>query len=306
MRVVFMGTPDFAVPVLAELIAAGYNVVAAVSQPDREKDKKGNVIPTPVKKYATEHGINCLQSNKISLQVDDLRALKPDVMITAAFGQLLSEKVLKVAPLGVLNVHASLLPKYRGSSPIQTAILCGEKQTGVTIMKTDIGMDTGDVVAIRSLEIQPNDTSLTLTNKLSELGAKLLAEVLPKYASGEIVPVKQNHELASGCKKIVKQDGVINWNLSATEINNKIRAYNPWPTAFTYLNGEMLKIYSADVDNVGGTPGAVTADGNKMRVACGSGSLLLGSVQLPGKKIMPVADFLRGHKIFPDTVLTNG
>ncbi len=305
MRLIFMGTPEFAVPVLDTLFARGYEIVAAVSQPDREKDKKGNLLETPVKNYALSHGILCLQYDKISQHVAELRELKPDIMITAAYGQLLSDEVLGVPPLGILNVHASLLPKYRGSSPVQSAILCGETETGVTIMKTESGMDTGDIVSVKKVKIEETDTADSLSGKLSEAGAKLLSETLPDYAAGKIALKKQNSDLATYCKKITKSDGIINWNLSAREIACKIRAYNSWPVATSYLHGVAFKIYEARECEICGTPGAVTVKNGEMIVACGAGSIKPTVVQLPGKRAMNIAEFLRGHKLEEGTVLKN-
>lgn len=304
MRIVFLGTPEFAVPVLDKLIECGHEIAAVISQPDREKDKKGRILPTPVKQYAVEHGLKCLQFEKLSREVDELKKLSPDVMITAAYGQLLTEQVLSVPKLGVLNVHASVLPKYRGSSPIQSAILSGDEETGVTIMKTEIGMDTGDIVAIRRLPILPQDTAGTLSDKLSLLGAELLAEILPDYGAGKITPVPQRHDLATRCKKISKADGVIDWSRPAHEIVCKVRAYNPWPIAYTYLDGVPLKIYQASVVNeTVGKAGEIKVSGNTMTVACGSGSVSLCKIQLPGKKALPIDEFLRGCKPADKTVL---
>lgn len=306
MRLVFLGTPDFAVPVLDKLVSVGFEIAAVISQPDREKDKKGNLLATPVKRYAESHGLTCLQFDKVSQHVEELKSLAPDVMVTVAYGQILSREVLAVPRFGVLNVHASLLPKYRGSSPIQSAILCGERVTGVTIMKTDIGMDTGDIVAVREVSITPADNSATLSDKLAAVGADLLARVLPDYASGKITPVPQKHEETTACKKIAKADGLIDWTLSAREIACKVRAYNPWPIAFTYLDGVMLKIYGAtECDETLGKPGTVYVSGDTVKVACGKGSLVLDTLQLPGKRVLPACEFARGRKNLNGSVLKN-
>ena len=303
MRLIFMGTPEFAVPILDALYCGGHEIVAVVSQPDREKDKKGNILATPVKRYALSHGILCLQYDRISQHVTELKELEPQIMITAAYGQLLSKEVLEVPPFGILNVHASLLPKYRGSSPVQSAILCGETTTGVTIMKTELGMDTGDIVSVAEVKIAETDTADSLSEKLSNAGAKLLAETLPEYAAGRITPKKQNSELATYCKKIVKADGIIDWTLSAREIAHKIRAYNSWPVASTFLHGAAFKIYEAKECDRRGEPGSVTVENGEMFVGCGVGSIKPAVVQLPGKKAMGIAEFLRGHKIEKGTVL---
>ncbi len=305
MRIVFLGTPEFAVPVLDALRAAGHEIAAVISQPDREKDKKGNVMATPVKQCAIRLGIPCLQFEKVSDHVSELIALAPDVLITAAYGQLLKQSVLEAAPFGVLNVHASLLPKYRGSSPIQSAILAGDTVTGVTIMKTDIGMDTGDILSVRRVPIAATDTSDSLSRKLAELGAALLTETLPLYAAGKIKPRKQAAEEATHCKKITKADGRIDWNRSAREIACRIRAYNPWPIAYSYLDGQPLKIYEAEECAAQGVPGTLHVSGDTLTVVCGDNGLRLLRVQLPGKKVLAATEFVRGRKNLQGTVLKN-
>lgn len=307
MRVVFMGTPEFAVPVLDALVSNGFHVVGVISQPDREKDKKGNLLPTPVKTYALSHGLTCLQFDKVSDHTEELRVLAPDVAITAAYGQLLRADVLTVPKYGILNVHASLLPKYRGSSPIQSAILCGETVTGVTLMKTELGMDTGDMLAVCEVPILPTDTAGSLSEKLSKAGAELLIRSLPEYVAGKIRPIAQDDAQATYCKKIGKSDGLIDWTMNAQEIFCKIRAYNPWPIAYSFYNGVPFKIYAAEeTDESFGAAGKICVVNQKMYVACGKGSLCPILVQLPGKKVLPVADFLRGHKIPQGSVLNNG
>ena len=297
MRIIFMGTPAFAVPVL-EALARVHTVVAVVSQPDREKDKKGNLLPTPVKVCAGALGIPCLQPEKVGAHVDELKAYTPDVLITAAFGQLLPQGVLDAAPRGVLNVHASLLPAYRGSSPISAAILAGETQTGVTIMQTALGMDSGDILLAKACAIENSDTTATLTEKLSVLGANLLIEALEKLEKGEITPTPQDETKVSFCKKIVKSDGLLDFSLSASVLARKVRAYNPWPIAYATYNGAPLKIYEAEeAEASGGECGTLLVSRDTLTVRCGEGALKLLTVQLPGKKAMPAAEFLRGHRL---------
>ena len=306
MRIVFMGTPDFAVPVLDALIAAGHEIAAVVSQPDREKDKKGNLLPTPVKKYAVEHALHVLQYDRIGDHVAALAALRPDVMITAAFGQLLPPDVLTIAPYGVLNVHASLLPLYRGASPVQSALLAGETQTGVTIMRTDIGMDSGELLSRAVVSIAPFDTAQTLSETLSAQGARLLVQTLYKLEAGEIDAVPQDPAKATYCKKIRKADGLVDWDLSAQEIACRVRAFNPWPSAYTYLDGALLKIHAATaVEGNFGAAGSIVCENGCLTVACGVGGLQLHTVQLAGKKAMSAEEFLRGRKITAGTVLRN-
>lgn len=306
MRIVFMGTPEFAVPVLDAIVKAGHEVVSVISQPDREKDKKGNTLYTPVKQYALQHSLPCFQFEKVSLHTEELKNMRPDVIITAAFGQLLSADVLEIAEYGVLNVHASLLPKYRGSSPIQSAILAGESVTGVTVMKTELSMDTGDMLLKTEVAIEDTDTAETLSYKLSFAGADLIVKVLDKLGTNNIKSEKQIESQATYCKKIAKANGLIDWNKPATEIACMVRAYNPWPVAFTYLEGVPLKIYSVKVnmkDN--GVAGTVKAGISNIKVFCGEGSVLPEKVQLPGKKVLSIADFLRGRRIPDGCVLKN-
>ncbi len=306
MRIVFMGTPDFAVPVLDALIAAGHEIAAVVSQPDREKDRKGNLLPTPVKAFALQRGLAVLQFERVSDHVGELRSLAPDVMITAAYGQLLRAEVLTVAPYGVLNVHASLLPLYRGASPVQSALLAGETKTGVTVMQTALGMDTGDMLGVTAVPIDVTDTAQTLSQKLAAEGARLLVRILYKLAAGEIVPVPQDDTKATYCKKIVKADGRIDWRLPARDIVCRVRAYNPWPAAFTVYKGVPLKILAAAaVDGDFGAAGNVTAENDTLTVACGEGGVRLLCVQSAGKKAMSAAEFLRGNKVPSGTVLEN-
>lgn len=293
-----MGTPSFAVPVL-EALHKTHTVVAVVSQPDREKDKKGRLLPTAVKSCALSLGIPCLQVEKVGEHVDELKAYAPDVLITAAFGQLLPQSILDLAPRGVLNVHASLLPLYRGSSPIAAAILAGDAQTGVTVMQTALGMDSGDILSTEACAIEKNDTTATLTEKLSLLGANLLCKTLAKLEKGEITPMPQDAEKATYCKKIVKSDGLLDFSLPASVLARKVCAYNPWPITYALLNGVPLKIYEAEAAECGKTcaEGTLIAGRDALSVRCGEGALKLLTVQLPGKKAMGAAEFLRGHRI---------
>lgn len=304
MRIVFMGTPEFAVPVLDALVQAGHEIVAVVTQPDREKDKKGNLLPTPVKRYALLHALCVMQYDRVSDHIPELAALRPDVMVTAAYGQLLRAEVLHVATLGVLNVHASLLPAWRGASPVQSCLLAGERYTGVTVMRTDVGMDTGDMLSSVSVPIEEDDNAQTLTEKLALAGARLLTDTLPPYKEGKITPVPQENDKATYCKKITKADGLIDWRLSAREIACRVRAFYPWPTAYTYLDGDLFKILAARaMDGSFGTAGEIACCGDEPIVACGEGGLQLVRVQAAGKKAMTAAEFLRGKKIAQGTVL---
>lgn len=303
MRVVFLGTPEFAVPSLDALYEHA-EVVGAVCQPDRERDRKGRIIEGAVKRRAEELGIPVYQFEKIRRDgVETLRALAPDVMITCAYGQILSQEILDIAPLGVLNVHGSVLPKYRGSAPIQRALINGEKKTGVTIMKTDIGMDTGAIMSMEELEINGDDYVGDLYEKLSCVGADLLIKTLDGYLSGEIIPVPQNDALATQAPPLKKEEAYLDFTRSAESVRNVIRGFGYGVCEF---RDEQLKIYRAEAiddcgENTAGT--VVTAVKHDFIVACGSGALAISELQACGKKRMKTADFLNGVHVMPGEIL---
>lgn len=303
MRVVFLGTPEFAVPSLDALYEHA-EVVGAVCQPDRERDRKGRIIEGAVKRRAEELGIPVYQFEKIRRDgVETLRALAPDVMITCAYGQILSQEILDIAPLGVLNVHGSVLPKYRGSAPIQRALINGEKKTGVTIMKTDIGMDTGAILSMEELEINGDDYVGDLYEKLSCVGADLLIKTLDGYLSGEIIPVPQNDALATQAPPLKKEEAYLDFTRSAESVRNVIRGFGYGVCKF---RDEQLKIYRAEAiddcgENTAGT--VVTAVKHDFIVACGSGALAISELQACGKKRMKTADFLNGVHVMPGEIL---
>lgn len=303
MRVVFLGTPEFAVPSLDALYEHA-EVVGAVCQPDRERDRKGRIIEGAVKRRAEELGIPVYQFEKIRRDgVETLRALAPDVMITCAYGQILSQEILDIAPLGVLNVHGSVLPKYRGSAPIQRALINGEKKTGVTIMKTDIGMDTGAILSMEELEINGDDYVGDLYEKLSCVGADLLIKTLDGYLNGEIIPVPQNDALATQAPPLKKEEAYLDFTRSAESVRNVIRGFGYGVCEF---RDEQLKIYRAEAiddcgENTAGT--VVTAVKHDFIVACGSGALAISELQACGKKRMKTADFLNGVHVMPGEIL---
>lgn len=303
MRVVFLGTPEFAVPSLDALYEHA-EVVGAVCQPDRERDRKGRIIEGAVKRRAEELGIPVYQFEKIRRDgVETLCALAPDVMITCAYGQILSQEILDIAPLGVLNVHGSVLPKYRGSAPIQRALINGEKKTGVTIMKTDIGMDTGAILSMKELEINGDDYVGDLYEKLSCVGADLLIKTLDGYLSGEIMPVPQNDALATQAPPLKKEEAYLDFTRSAESVRNVIRGFGYGVCEF---RDEQLKIYRAEAidgcgENTAGT--VVTAVKHDFIVACGSGALAISELQACGKKRMKTADFLNGVHVIPGEIL---
>lgn len=296
MRIVFMGTPDFAVAVLEKIIDK-HEVAAVVSQPDRAKNRKGELMPTPTKQFATLHGIKTYQFDRIKNHVEELRGFNADVYVTAAYGQMLSQEIIDLPRFGIINVHASLLPKYRGSSPIQTAILNGDSETGVTIMQTSAGMDSGDILAARSVAID-NMTTGELSERLAQVGADLLLEVLNEIQCGKIKRTKQDESRVSLCKKINKEDACIDWNDDANEICRLVRAFNPNPIAYTFNGEQRIKIYAVEyVDGIGNPGEIISVCRNELVVACGSGAIKILSLQAPGKKVMSTSEFLNGNKL---------
>ncbi|HIW02741.1 MAG TPA: methionyl-tRNA formyltransferase [Candidatus Protoclostridium stercorigallinarum] len=306
MRVLFMGTPAFALTVLEALCESRHEVVCAVTQPDKRGDR-GALTASPVKMFAERRGIPVRQYAKVRLEgAEELRAFGADIFVTAAYGQLLSRELLDIAKYGTVNVHASLLPAYRGSCPVQRAIMNGDKLTGVTIMQTAEGLDTGDILLQKTLPIADKDTSATLMDKLASLGAEALLEFLDKLEAGEITPQKQDESKATYYPMLTKADGKIDWSLPADKIDCIIRGVTPWPGAYTFRAGKMLKVHrahaeSCDIDMPAGN--VIKADKRGVAVRCGSGALVLEEVQLEGKKRMCCADFLNGCKLAPGEIL---
>lgn len=299
MNIVYLGTPDFAVlPLKTILENTEHKVVAVVTNPDKPVGRKQVLTPPPVKVLATEKGIPVYQFNKIRIEgVDILKSLNADLFITCAFGQILSQEILDIPKLGVINIHASLLPKYRGASPIHFAILNGEKKTGITIMKTDIGIDTGDILLQKEIDIKIDETCGELFDRLSILGAKSILEALSIIENGNANFTKQNEEEATITKIIKKEMALIDWNNDNIDIYNQIRAFNPAPITYTMLDGEPFKIYKAEICDLQGESGEVLYVGDKLVVGCKKGSLSLLIVQKAGGKPLPIADFLRGNKL---------
>lgn len=302
MRIVYMGTPDFSVPALEKMIEAGHEILAVVTQPDKPKGRSKEPAFSPVKECALKHGIKVLQPQKIreANAVEELKALGADIFVVAAFGQLLSQEVLDIPKYGCVNIHASLLPKYRGAAPIQMSILNGDKETGVTIMQMNIGMDTGDILISKKIPIADDDTAGTLFDKLMYLGADLIVEALPGIEKGELKAAPQNEAEATKCGKISKDMGNIKWEDSAEKISYLVRGMNPWPSAFTKLNGKMLKIWTVKVLDAAskGEPGTVDlVTKDSIVVNTGDGLLEVTELQLEGKKRMQVKDFLLGYSI---------
>ena len=308
--IVFLGTPDFAVPSLKALVENGYNVKAVFTQPDRPKGRGNKMQFSPVKEYALEAGIPVYQPVKIreSEYAQILSDLKPDLMITAAFGQILSKENLEAAPLGCVNVHASLLPKYRGSSPIQWAVIKGEKTTGISTMYTALGVDTGDVILQKELEIGEDETAGELFDRLSLLGAETLIETVKLIEKGEAPRTPQDESKASHYPMLDKSKGLLDFTKPSKEIKDLIRGLCPWPVAWTVNGGEVIKVYSATLtdEKSDKAPGTVVSQDAKqgLKVVTGDGVIRLDTIQLSGKKAMDSKIFFVGNKLKAD-VMTN-
>lgn len=303
MRIVFMGTPEFAVPSIKMLVENNYNVVAAVTQPDKPKGRGNKLTPPPVKVYAQEKGINVLQPEKIRTGefYRQLEALKPDLYVTVAYGRILPQDILELPPLGCINVHGSLLPKYRGAAPIQWSVINGEKVTGITTMYTDIGMDTGDMLLKQEVEIPDQMTAGELHDCLSLLGAQVLGETLECLKAGTLKREKQAEEEATYAPMMTKETGLIDWNKSAWEIHNLVRGTNPWPVAYSEYSGAKLKVWKTmllEGSNEGYKPGTIIKAGKSgLIVACGEGIINILEIQLESARRMTIEEYLCGHRI---------
>lgn len=305
MKIVFMGTPDFAEGILTALLSAGHEITAVVTQPDKAKGRSGQLQFSPVKKCALQYGIPVFQPQRIKAaeSVAQLGKFEADIFIVAAFGQILSQEILDMPKWGCLNVHASLLPKYRGASPIQHVILAGEKKTGVTVMQMNAGLDTGDMLYRRELEIDASDTAETLHDKLRDLGGSAIVEALDLLVSGKLIPVPQQDEDSCYAPLITKEMGRIDFSEDASQIERLIRAMTPWPSAYADYRGKQLKLWKAEaVEDAGRQKanadvpfGTVTETAkDSFTVRCGSGALKVMELQLEGKKRMSAHDFLLG------------
>jgi methionyl-tRNA formyltransferase len=307
LRVVFMGSPPFAVPSLEYLFLGGYEIAAVYTQPDRTGGWGRKLAASPVKEAALALGLTVVQpeSLKASAAVEQLAGFKPDIIVVAAFGQLLPEAVLKLPKLGCLNVHPSLLPKFRGASPVAAAILAGEEFTGVSIMLLDEGMDTGPVLARAQVPIADSDTTASLGAKLSLVGAGLLGEVMVGWIRGELKPQPQDESQATYCQPITKDEGEIDWQLPAIEIWRRVRAFHPWPGSFTRWRGKTLKIIEAAPlsPQTPAKAGEVVALASGFGIGTGDGILKILRVQLEGKQALSAAEFLRGQRDFIGAVL---
>jgi len=305
-RIVFMGSPEFALPTLQVLIER-YDVVGVYTQPDRPAGRGQSLTPPPVKRFAQARGLPIFQPRTLrdpTVQAQ-LAALKPEVIVVAAYGLLLPKSVLDLPPHGCINVHASLLPKYRGAAPIPAAILNGESETGITLMRLDEGLDTGPTLAQARLPIAPDDTTGSLTTRLAELGARLVAETLPRWLAGEITPQLQDENQATFAPRLNKPDGRLDWSRPAIELDRRVRAFSPWPGTFTTWKGKLLRVLSVQITEhtSQGAAGAVVQDGQDIGVVTGDGVLRLVVVQLEGKRAMSAVDFVRGQPSFIGSVL---
>ena len=307
MKIVFMGTPDFARTALEKIIEAGHEIVLVVTQPDKPKGRSGELQVSDVKACAIEHNLPVFQPVRIKLpeNVAELKKYEADIYVVAAFGQILSQEILDIPRFGCVNIHASLLPEYRGAAPIQQSIIDGKKETGVTIMQMAAGMDTGDILLQEIIPIDENETGGSLFDKLSVLGGELIVKALPEIEKGALTPIPQDETKATKCGKLSKNMGSIDFSKDAESIRNLVRGLNPWPSAFTHYEGKLLKIWEAGVvDGKGGKPGeVVTVSKDSFTVACGDKALEITQVQLEGKKRMAVKDFLLGNKVTEGTML---
>jgi len=314
MRIVFIGTGEIGVPTLRALLNSGHEVVAVVTQPDKPVGREQRIEPAPIKKllgrndgFQTPKGfgagkpplLEILQPAKIKEPhtIEEIRGLTPDVIVVVAYGQILPRDVLEIPRLACLNLHASLLPRWRGAAPIQAAIAAGDCETGITVMYMDEGLDTGDVLLQRNVEILPNDTGESLHDRLAQIAPEALLESLRLLAAGNAPRTPQDNAHATYAPKLKREHGLIDWSESADAIERKIRAYNPWPGAFMKLDRQNLKVFSASVVDLNGQPGEVLRNDKDLIVAAGKGALSLAEVQLEGKRRMSAVEFLRGHGV---------
>ncbi len=310
MRIVFMGTPQAAVPTLERILVDGHEVVAVYTQPDRPSGRGNKIVFSPVKEFALERGIEILQPQKIRTAeaLETFRSHKADVAVVVAYGRILPETFLNAFPNGAINLHFSLLPKYRGAAPVNWAIVNGETETGVTTMRMDAGLDTGDILLQRATVIREEETAVELMERLAITGAELLSETLANLSA--IKPVKQDNGQATFAPILKKEDGLIDWRLDANEIVNRIRGFQPFPSTFTYHQQSKLTFWRAKSESVEDEsryePGEIVETDGRLLIGCGNGSVLLvDELQLEGKRRMPTRDFLNGVKLRKGEVLGN-
>jgi methionyl-tRNA formyltransferase len=299
LRVVFFGTPEFAVPTLRSLLNSAHEVAAVVTQPDRPVGRGRHMAPSPVKAAALEAGLHVIQPEKVRDAdfINELKSIDPSVIVTVAYGQILPLEILSLPEKGCVNIHASLLPKYRGAAPINQAIINGDAETGITTMLMDEGMDTGDILLQKVTEIMPDETAGGLSERLSVIGADILLETLKKIESGSLKPEEQRGD-ASFAPLLKKSDGIIQWARPAKELHDFIRGMNPWPGAYTFIKGDMIKVLRSEAVDGDGEAGVVSAvTNNELLVGTGEGLLALLEVQPSGKRPMEIKAFLQGRKL---------
>jgi len=306
VNIVFMGTPEFAVPALEALHSKGYDISLVITQKDKRRGRGKKLLPTPVKEKALELGLEVYQPDSVNEKdtINRLIEINPDVIVVVAFGQILKKDLLNIPKYGCLNIHASILPKYRGAAPINWAIINGEKETGITIMEMDEGLDTGDILKVERIPIEKDDDSISIHDKLSHLGAKLIIQVLEEMRMGKIEKTPQNHELSSYAPMLSKETGRIDWNNNGNNIINLIKGLKPWPSAYFIYNGDSIKIHKARMedrlnDEENGVVVKVSDEG--IYVNCKDSTIVIEELQFPGKRKMKVSEYLRGNE-FPTNI----
>jgi methionyl-tRNA formyltransferase len=305
MRLVFLGTPAFAVATLERIVGAGHTVAAVVTQPDRPRGRGQHPAAPPVKESALRLGLPVYQPERVRRPeaVEHLRSVAAEGMVVVGYGQIIPQSIIDLAPLGIINVHASLLPKYRGAGPIQWSIINGETLTGVTTMRIDAGLDTGEMLLKAETGIGPDETAVELGQRLAVLGADLLVDTLAGLARGSIVPQKQDPAEATYAPLLKKEDGRIDWSQPAESIHNRVRGLQPWPGAYTTFRGQTLHVWRSRVHGGGAGENGRIVSLRPLTIACGSGALELVEVQLQGRKRMAAADFVNGHRLVENDVL---
>lgn len=298
MKIIFMGTPDFAVPCLEQLIKAGHEIAAVFTQPDKPRGRKQTLTPPEVKVCAMEHGLTVYQPKTLrdGEALDIIKAISPACIVVAAYGKILPKEILDLPQYGCINVHGSLLPKYRGSAPIQWSVINGDKETGVTIMQMAEGVDTGDMLYQKAIPINIDDTAESMFNKLSDLGGEMIVEALDKLEKGELTAIRQDEALATHAPMLNKSISEIDWHKPALDVHNLVRGLYSWPIAQTTFNGKKLKIYRTTLGEGNGEAGSIIAT-DPLTIACSEGSVVIEELQLEGKKRMDAKTFLIGHPL---------
>ena len=308
MKIIFMGTPEFAIPSLGEIYKKGWDIISVVTQPDRPKGRGMHSLPSPVKEFALKHGIKILEPLKVRDKefINLLKDLGPDIIVVVAYGKILPKEILEIPPLGCVNLHASLLPKYRGAAPINWTIINGEKETGVTTQMIAEKMDAGNILLQERMKILESDTAGTLHDKLKVIGAFLLINTLEGLKEKSLKPIVQDESKATYAPILKKEDGLIDWIKKADSIINLIRGTNPWPSAYTFLSGKLFKIWKASLTGLdtGKEPGSIIKEGDKLFVQTGDRVISLEEVQMENHKRMPVKNFLMGRDVPPSFDLT--